>query len=45
MDVNKLYLMVMASDEVKDVPILHIMKVLYCVLELIGSGECFYENE
>ncbi len=45
MDIEKLYKTVMLSDEVKDVPIIYIITVLNCVLDVIGSGECFYKTE
>jgi hypothetical protein len=45
MDVEKLYKTVMLSEEVKDVPIIYIMTVLNCVLDVIGSGDCFYKLE
>lgn len=45
MDVNKLFFKVMASDDVKDIPIIYIMAVFNCVLEAISSGECFYNTE
>lgn len=45
MDINKLFNMVVLSEETKDVPIWHIIKVFNCVLEVIGSGECFYKPE
>ena len=45
MDIKKLYEKVIQSDEVHDIPMIHILKVLGVVLEVIGNGECFYENE
>lgn len=45
MDINKLFNMVVLNEETKDVPILYIIKVFNCVLEVIGSGECFYKTE
>ena len=45
MDIKKLYEKVIQSDEVHDIPLLHILAVLSAVLEVIGSGECFYDNE
>lgn len=44
MDIKKLYEKVIQSEEVHDVPLIHILKVLNVVMEIIGSGECFYEN-
>ncbi len=45
MDIEKLFKTVMLSDEVKDVPIIYIITVLNCVLDVIGTGECFYKTE
>ena len=45
MDIRKLYEMVIQSDEVHGIPLLHILAVLNAVLEAIESGECFYTNE
>lgn len=45
MDVNKLFEKVMSYDEISKVPIIFVFKVLFCVLDAIGSGECFYETE
>lgn len=45
MDINKLYEKVIQSKEVHNIPLIHIMTVLIVVLDIIGEGECFYENE
>lgn len=45
MDIKKLYEKVIQSEEVHDIPLLHILAVLNVVIEVIGTGECFYENE
>ena len=45
MDVNKLCEKVLASEEVKNIPIIFIYTVITCVMEAISSGECFYETE
>ncbi len=45
MDIVKLFKSVMLSDDVKDIPIIYIMTVFNCVLDVIGSGECFYKTE
>jgi len=45
MDIKKLYEKVIQSPEVHDIPMIHILTVLNVVLEIIGEGECFYENE
>lgn len=41
MDIRKLYEKVIQSEEVHDIPLLHILAVLNAVMEAIGSGECF----
>lgn len=45
MDIKKLYEKVIQSAEVHDIPLIHILTVLNVVFELIGDGECFYQNE
>jgi len=45
MDLKKLYEKVIQSADVHDIPLIHIITVLNCVIEIIGEGECFYENE
>ena len=45
MDIKKLYEKVIQSEEVHDIPLIHILAVLSAVLDAIASGECFYENE
>ena len=45
MDINKLFDIVMSSQEISNVPITYVFMVLNCVLDAIGSGECFYETE
>jgi hypothetical protein len=45
MDIKKLYEKVIQDKDVHDIPLLHILRVLNVVLDVIGSGECFYENE
>lgn len=45
MDIKKLYEKVIQNAEVHDIPLTHILTVLNVVLETIGEGECFYENE
>lgn len=45
MDLNKLCEKVMNSDEVKDIPIIYVYKIIFTVIEAISSGECFYETE
>lgn len=45
MDIKKLYEKVIQSEEVHDIPLIHILMILNVVMEIIGDGECFYENE
>lgn len=45
MDLLKLCEKVMTYEEIKGVPIIYIYTVIFCVIEAIGSGECFYETE
>ena len=45
MDIKKLYEKVIQNPEVHDIPLVHILTILNVVLETIGEGECFYENE
>ena len=45
MDINKLYEKVIQSDEVHGIPLIHIMTVIIAVMDVIGEGDCFYENE
>ena len=45
MDIDKLFKKVVASDDVKHVPILFIITVFNCVLDEISTGECFYQTE
>lgn len=45
MDVNKLFEKVMSNNEIAKVPLLYVFIVMNCVLDAIGSGDCFYETE
>ena len=45
MDIRKLYEKVIQNPEVHDIPLVHILTVLNVIIETIGDGECFYENE
>lgn len=45
MDLLKLCKKVMSYDEIKDIPVFYIYTIICCVIEAIGSGECFYETE
>jgi len=45
MDIDKLYKRVMSDTKLKNIPQIFVFKVLFSVLEAIGSGECFVETE
>lgn len=45
MDTEKLYKKVVNDEEIKDIPIIVITRVVYSVLKAINSGECFNETE
>lgn len=45
MDVSKLFKNLMNREEVRGIPLKHIFTVLNCVLDIIGSGDCFYPKE
>jgi len=42
---NKLYKILMNMDNIKDIPITTVCRVVICVFEIINSGECFYKEE
>jgi hypothetical protein len=45
MDIIKLFEKVMESDEIREIPILYVFEVICCVLDVIGTGECFYKTD
>lgn len=45
MDVLKLCKKVLENEDVKGIPLLYVLIVVGCVIEAIGSGECFYNTE
>ena len=45
MDIIKLCKKVLENEDVQHIPIVHIYTVIVCVIEAIGSGECFYDTE
>ena len=45
MDVLKLCKKVLENEDVKSIPLLYVLIVVECVIDAIGSGECFYETE
>ena len=42
---EKFYKLLMEKEEIKDIPIDHILKVVVSVFEVIDSGECFYKED
>lgn len=36
---------IMERDDIKDIPAIHVMAVAIAVLEIINSGECFFDAE
>ena len=45
MDMNKFYKAILNSPSIRDIPILHVLRVAIVVFEIINSGECFYKEE
>lgn len=45
MDIIRLFEKVIESEEIKDIPLVYVFEVVCCVVEAIGSGECFYNTE
>ena len=45
MNISKLFDELLESEELQDIPILHILVVVNTVFDLINSGRFFYENE
>ena len=45
MDILKLCRKVLESAEVQEIPVIYVYLVMNCVIEVINSGECFYEND
>lgn len=44
MDIEKLYENLMHREEIKEIPIIYVVTVLTCILDVISSGDCFYED-
>ena len=42
---SKLCKKLLESEEIKDIPLEYIIKVVAVVFEIINSGECFYTDE
>jgi len=45
MDIEKLCEKVLEYEDIKGIPLIYVFTVMTCVLEAIGSGECFYTND
>lgn len=45
MDVVKLFDMLFDDEELRGIPAEHIFLVAYEMLEIIGSGVCFFDND
>ena len=44
MDILKLCEKVMTYDDIKGIPDIVVFTVIFCVIDAIGSGECFYKD-
>ena len=45
MDVLSLFEKVIEDEEVKDIPLMYIFRVVCCVVDAISTGECFYDTD
>ena len=45
MDMNKFCDKLIEDENLKDIPLTFVFRVVLSVFSLIESGECFYENE
>ena len=45
MDNNLLCQKLMEREDIKDIPTIHVQAVLIAALEIINSGECFFDAE
>lgn len=45
MDTRLLCEKLMERDDIKDIPAIMVLKVAVAVLEIIDSGECFFDAE
>lgn len=45
MNIQKLYEKIIKNKELHNIPLIHILAVLDAVLDAIGDGDCFYEND
>lgn len=42
---RKLCKLILENDDIKNIPLEYVVKVIAVVFEVINSGECFYERE
>ena len=45
MDMKKLFNKIISDESIKDIPVMHVLRVVRIVFELINSGEFYFENE
>lgn len=45
MDMDKFYKLITSDEDLKDIPIIYIMRITIAVFEIINSGECLYDLE
>ena len=45
MDMEKLFNELVKDESIKDIPVMHILRVVTVVFELIDSGEFYFEND
>ena len=45
MDNNLLCQKLMEREDIMDIPAIHVLKVAIAALEIINSGECFFDAE
>lgn len=44
MDMKKLFKKLLETEDIKNIPLEHVIKVFAAIFEIINSGECFFEN-
>ena len=45
MDVLSLFEKVIEDDEIKDIPLMYVFRIVCSVVDAISTGECFYNND
>ena len=45
MDVLSLFEKVIEDDEIKDIPLMYVFRIVCCVVDAISTGECFYNTD